>query len=59
MVFVIGVVEFMYNVGVVRGNIVLGLELIIVVVVIYFILIFIMIRILNYVERRMKVSDIC
>lgn len=58
MVSVIGVAELMYNAGVVRGNTALGLEPIIVAAVIYFILTFTMTRILNYVERRMKASDI-
>lgn len=58
MVSVIGVAELMYNAGVVRGNTALGLEPVIVAAVIYFILTFTMTRILGYVERRMKASDI-
>ena len=58
MVSVIGVAELMYNAGVVRGNTALGLEPIIVAAVIYFIITFTMTRILGYVERRMKASDI-
>jgi len=57
-VSVIGVAELMYNAGVVRGNTALGLEPIIVAAVIYFIITFTMTRILGYVERRMKASDI-
>ena len=57
-VSVIGVAELMYNAGVVRGNTALGLEPVIVAAVIYFILTFTMTRILGYVERRMKASDI-
>ena len=58
MVSVIGVAELMYNAGVVRGNTALGLEPVIVAAVIYFIITFTMTRILGYVERRMKASDI-
>jgi polar amino acid transport system permease protein len=58
MVSVIGVAELMYNAGIVRGNTALGLEPVIVAAVIYFILTFTMARALNYVERRMKASDI-
>jgi His/Glu/Gln/Arg/opine family amino acid ABC transporter permease subunit len=57
-VSVIGVAELMYNAGVVRGNTALGLEPILVAAVIYFIITFTMTRILGYVERRMKASDI-
>jgi arginine/lysine/histidine transport system permease protein len=57
-VSVIGVAELMYNAGVVRGNTALGLEPIIVAAVLYFIITFTMTRILGYVERRMKASDI-
>jgi len=57
-VSVIGVAELMFNAGVVRGNTALGLEPIIVAAVIYFIITFTMTRILGYVERRMKASDI-
>ncbi len=58
MVSVIGVAELMYNAGIVRGNTALGLEPIIVAAVVYFVLTFTMSRVLNYVERRMKASDI-
>ena len=58
MVSVIGVAELMYNAGIVRGNTALGLEPIIVAAVIYFILTFTMTRVLRYVERRLKASDI-
>ncbi|OOM13874.1 amino acid ABC transporter permease [Clostridium saccharobutylicum] len=58
MVSVIGVAELMYNAGVVRGNTALGLEPIIVAAIIYFILTFTLSRVLGYVERRMKSSDI-
>jgi len=58
MVSVIGVAELMYNAGIVRGNTALGLEPVIVAAVIYFILTFTLTRILGYVERRMKASDI-
>jgi polar amino acid transport system permease protein len=58
MVSVIGVAELMYNAGTVRGNTALGLEPIIVAAVVYFALTFTMSRVLNYVERRMKASDI-
>lgn len=58
MVSVIGVAELMYNAGIVRGNTALGLEPIIVAAVVYFILTFTMTRVLGYVERRMKASDI-
>lgn len=58
MVSVIGVAELMYNAGVVRGNTALGLEPIIVAAVIYFILTFTLTRVLAYVERRLKASDI-
>jgi len=57
-VSVIGVAELMYNAGVVRGNTALGLEPVIVAAIIYFIITFTMTRILGYVERRMKASDI-
>jgi polar amino acid transport system permease protein len=57
-VSVIGVAELMYNAGVVRGNTALGLEPIIVAAVIYFILTFTLTRVLGYVERRLKASDI-
>jgi len=58
MVSVIGVAELMYNAGIVRGNTALGLEPVIVAAVIYFILTFSLTRVLGYVERRMKASDI-
>ena len=58
MVSVIGVAELMYNAGVVRGNTALGLEPVIVAAIIYFIITFTMTRVLGYVERRMKASDI-
>ena len=58
MVSVIGVAELMYNAGIVRGNTALGLEPIIIAAIIYFILTFTLTRILGYVERRMKASDI-
>lgn len=58
MVSVIGVAELMYNAGIVRGNTALGLEPIIVAAVVYFILTFTMTRVLGYVERRLKASDI-
>ena len=58
MVSVIGVAELMYNAGIVRGNTALGLEPIIVAAVIYFILTFTLTRVLGYVERRLKASDI-
>jgi His/Glu/Gln/Arg/opine family amino acid ABC transporter permease subunit len=58
MVSVIGVAELMYNAGIVRGNTALGLEPVIVAAVIYFVLTFTMTRVLGYVERRLKASDI-
>jgi polar amino acid transport system permease protein len=58
MVSVIGVAELMYNAGIVRGNTALGLEPIIVAAVIYFVITFVLSRVLMYVERRMKASDI-
>ncbi|OOM76353.1 arginine transport system permease protein ArtQ [Clostridium puniceum] len=58
MVSVIGVAELMYNAGIVRSNTALGLEPIIVAAIVYFILTFTLTRILGYVERRMKASDI-
>ena len=58
MVSVIGVAELMYNAGIVRGNTALGLEPVVVAAVIYFIITFTLTRVLGYVERRMKVSDI-
>lgn len=58
MVSVIGVAELMYNASIVRGNTALGLEPIIVAAVMYFILTFSLTRVLGYVERRMKASDI-
>lgn len=58
MVSVIGVAELMYNAGIVRGNTALGLEPVIVAAVIYFIITFTLTRVLGYVERRMKASDI-
>ncbi|EKQ58085.1 MULTISPECIES: amino acid ABC transporter permease [unclassified Clostridium] len=58
MVSVIGVAELMYNAGIVRGNTALGLEPIIVAAIIYFILTFTLSRILGYIERRLKASDI-
>ena len=57
-VSVIGVAELMFRAGVVRSNTALGLEPIIVAAVIYFIITFAMTRVLGYVERRMKASDI-
>jgi len=57
-VSVIGVAELMFKAGVVRSNTALGLEPIIVAAVIYFIITFAMTRVLGYVERRMKASDI-
>ena len=50
--------ELMYNAGIVRGNTALGLEPIVVAAVIYFIITFTLTRLLGYVERRMKASDI-
>lgn len=58
MVSVIGVAELMYNAGIVRGNTALGLEPVIVAAIIYFIITFTLTRVLGYVERRMKASDI-
>lgn len=58
MVSVIGVAELMYNAGIVRGNTALGLEPVVVAAIIYFIITFTLTRILSYVERRMKASDI-
>ena len=58
MVSVIGVAELMYKATIVRGNTALGLEPIIVAAVLYFILTFTLTRILGYVERRLKASDI-
>lgn len=58
MVSVIGVAELMYNANTVRGSIALGLEPVIVAAAIYFIITFTLTRILGYVERRMKASDI-
>lgn len=58
MVSAIGVAELMYNAQIVRGNTALGLEPVIVAAVIYFIITFTLTRILGYVERRMKASDI-
>lgn len=58
MVSVIGVAELMYNAGIVRGNTALGLEPIVVAAVIYFVITFVLSRVLMYVERRMKASDI-
>jgi polar amino acid transport system permease protein len=58
MVSVIGVAELMYKAGIVRGNTALGLEPILIAAGIYFALTFILARGLNYVERRMKASDI-
>jgi His/Glu/Gln/Arg/opine family amino acid ABC transporter permease subunit len=57
-VSVIGVAELMFKAGIVRGNTALGLEPIIVAAVIYFILTFTLARGLNFVERRLKASDI-
>jgi His/Glu/Gln/Arg/opine family amino acid ABC transporter permease subunit len=57
-VSVIGVAELMFKAGVVRSNTALGLEPIVVAAVIYFIITFAMTRVLGYVERRMKASDI-
>ncbi len=58
MVSVIGVAELMYNAGIVRGNTALGLEPVVVAAIIYFIITFTLTRVLGYVERRMKASDI-
>lgn len=58
MVSVIGVAELMYNANTVKGNTALGLEPVIVAAVLYFIITFTLSRVLGYVERRMKVSDI-
>ena len=58
MVSVIGVAELMYNAGIVRGTTALGLEPVVVAAVIYFIITFTLTRVLGYVERRMKASDI-
>ena len=48
----------MYNAGIVRGNTALGLEPVVVAAIIYFIITFTLTRVLGYVERRMKASDI-
>lgn len=58
MVSVIGVAELMYNANTVKGNTALGLEPVVVAAVIYFIMTFTLTRVLGYVERRMKASDI-
>lgn len=58
MVSVIGVAELMYNAGIVRGNTALGLEPIVIAAIVYFALTFILTRVLGYVERRLKASDI-
>lgn len=58
MVSVIGVAELMYNAGIVRGNTALGLEPVIVAAVIYFVITFTLTRVLGFVERRLKASDI-
>lgn len=58
MVSVIGVAELLYNAGIVRGNTALGLEPVVVAAIIYFIITFTLTRVLGYVERRMKASDI-
>lgn len=58
IVSVIGVAELMYNAGIVRGNTALGLEPVVVAAIIYFIMTFTLTRVLGYVERRMKASDI-
>ena len=57
-VSVIGVAELMYNAGIVRGNTALVLEPVVVAAIIYFIITFTLTRVLGYVERRMKASDI-
>lgn len=57
MVSVIGVAELMYNSGTVRAASFRGLEPLIVAAVIYFIITFILTRIMNMVERRLKASD--
>lgn len=58
MVSVIGVAELMYNANTVKGNTALGLEPVVIAAVIYFIITFTLTRVLRYVERRMKASDI-
>lgn len=58
MVSVIGVAELMYNANTVKGNTALGLEPVVVAAIIYFIMTFTLTRVLGYVERRMKASDI-
>ena len=58
MVSVIGVAELMYNANTVKGNTALGLEPVVIAAVIYFIITFTLTRVLGYVERRMKASDI-
>lgn len=58
MVSVIGVAELMYNAGIVRGNTALGLEPVVVAAIIYFVLTFTLSRVLSYIERRLKASDI-
>ena len=53
----IGVGELMYAANVVRGKTYRGLEPLIIAAVFYFIITFSLGRLLNWVERRMKVSD--
>lgn len=53
----IGVGELMYAANVVRGNTYRGLEPLIIAAAFYFVITFSLGRLLNWVERRMKVSD--
>lgn len=53
----IGVGELIYAANVVRGNTYRGLEPLIIAAAFYFVITFSLGRLLNWVERRMKVSD--
>ena len=57
MASTIGVGELMYASKVVRGSTFRGIEPLIIAAAFYFVLTFTLVRILNLVERRMKVSD--